>query len=100
MQADPLRLAVAALATWRLSSLLLYESGPFDVFMHLRSLVEAEGLGPVQLRILFSCIYCLSIWVGLGCAILMFTEAWWLMTPFALSAVAVLVDKCSNRLSK
>lgn len=87
------RLIVAALATWRVSSLLLYEDGPFNVFMRLREAVDWNGLGPTQLRLLFSCIYCISIWVGLVCAALMSVDYWWVMMPFALSAVAVMVDK-------
>lgn len=94
------RLIVAGLATWRLSSLLLYESGPLDIFMRLRSAVENEGLGPAPLRQLFSCMWCMSPWVGLVCAVLMLTEYWVALLPFALSAVAILVDQCSKRLSR
>lgn len=94
------RLIVAALATWRLSSLLLYEEGPFEVFMRLRSAVDAPGLGHAQLRVLFGCIYCMSVWTGLLCAMLMMSDLWVAMLPFALSAVAVMVDKCSAQLSK
>ncbi len=84
------RLAVAALATWRLSSLLLYEDGPLDAFLWLRSIVAG---GPVPFRILFGCVYCLSVWVGLACAVLMVTDGWVVLLPFALSAAAILVDK-------
>jgi hypothetical protein len=90
------RLIVAALATWRLSSLLLYESGPFGVFMHLRSQAAWTSFTAQ----LFSCMYCMSVWVGLLCAVLMLTEYRVVLLPFALSAVAILVDQCSKRLSK
>lgn len=87
------KLVVAGLATWRLSSLLLYESGPLGVFMHLRSLA-AQTSFTTQL---FSCMYCMSVWVGLLCAVLLVTDWWLSLLPFALSAVAILVDICCSK---
>lgn len=54
------------LTIWRLSSLLVEEEGPFDVFEKLRRFLgvpetgEVEGLVPK----LFSCIWCMSVWVA------------------------------------
>lgn len=84
------RLIVAGLATWRLSSLLLYESGPLGVFMHLRSLAARTSFTTQ----LFSCMYCISIWVGLLCAVLMVSDLWVALLPFALSGIAIGVDRC------
>lgn len=87
---------VAGLATWRLCRLLLYETGPFDVFLCLRSAASRLSFTAQ----LFGCIYCMSMWIGLLCAALMFTEYWVLLVPFALSAMAIVVDSCSRLLSK
>lgn len=84
------RLIVAALATWRISSLMLYETGPFDAFTRVRSFAS-RTLFTAEL---FSCVYCISIWIGALCAVLALLDAWLLLIPFALSAVAVMVDRC------
>ena len=101
------------LATWRISCLLLYEEGPFDIFTRLRNLIgiyeELDSEGDTQqyidpdksnfLTALFSCLYCLSIWLGFGFAILYFTFpniAIYIATPFAISAGAVLIDNLSD----
>ena len=84
------RLIVAALATWRISSLFLYETGPFDAFMHVRTLAS-RTLFTAEL---FSCIYCLSIWIGLLCAVVMLTDWWLALIPFALSSVAIGLNRC------
>jgi hypothetical protein len=43
---------------------------------------------------LFSCVYCLSVWIAVLVAAVMLTDLWLLLIPFALSAVAVMVDRC------
>lgn len=58
------------LATYRLTSLLHYEEGPFRVFERLRLRVRAfeedEGGRPVSfLGGLVSCFACLSVWAAL-----------------------------------
>jgi len=90
------RLIVAALATWRISSLMLYETGPFEVFTALRTLAARRE----PTAELFSCIYCLSVWVGLLCAVLAFTEAWIGLIPLALSAGAIGVQACLGQQSR
>ena len=55
---------IAALATWRLSALLVREDGPLDVFAHLRRLL-GTGLAGRAL----SCFYCTSLWVAAPAAL-------------------------------
>jgi len=116
---DLLTVAVMVLATWRLSSLLVDEDGPFNLLRKVRKWagagefsprgLDAERLTPqeieeVMLRAgrpesflagLLSCIWCTSIWVAAGWVIL------FALTPYAyypalvcaLSAAAIMVRR-------
>jgi hypothetical protein len=53
------RIALAALATWRVTHLLAEEDGPFDTIVRLRARVARPWLGE-----LMDCFYCLSVWVA------------------------------------
>lgn len=98
-----LTLLVLSLATWRLSSLLVNEDGPWAVFVRLRYLAGVRYNGetlqmeaPTMLAGVFACIWCMSVWVGL-----FWWAAWqvwpaltlWAVMPLALSAGAILIDK-------
>lgn len=90
-----------SLATWRISNLLIHEDGPLDVFARLRFLVgvkydeKSNTYGTNFVSILFSCIYCMSIWVGIIVTGLFygFTSVLHFMIPFALSAVSILIKE-------
>ena len=82
----------AALATWRLTVMLWYELGPFDVFLRLRTWVGAYEMPPERvLGKLFACFWCLSVWVGLGVALVAWLW-WYALIPFALSGAAILLS--------
>jgi hypothetical protein len=51
--------AVAGLATWRVTHLLAYEDGPADVVVRLRA-----ALGRSRMGELVDCFQCLSVWVA------------------------------------
>jgi hypothetical protein len=53
------RFALAALATWRITHLLVEEDGPGDVVVRLRRRAGSSWAGD-----LLDCFYCLSIWVA------------------------------------
>lgn len=93
-------LIILSLATWRFSSLISYEDGPFDMCKKFRGWLGAddddleapEGF----LAKLVSCLKCNSVWVGafLWIAYAIFPEATvWVSGLFALSAVACYLDK-------
>jgi hypothetical protein len=95
-----LRLVIAALATWRLSSLLTNpnEAGPGNLLNRIRDVAGAYELGEddeplTNLGRLFACIWCMSVWVGLLFAIVVITPLWVLGIPLALSAVAILMNE-------
>lgn len=60
------------LSTWRISSMLCYEEGPFGIFVKIREMagIEHNDLNtPVVypdrfFGKLFECIWCLSVWVS------------------------------------
>lgn len=99
-----IELIVLALATWRVSSLLVREQGPFFIFQRLRGLTgithDPFG-GLVKIPDTFfagilSCVWCASIWVGAGWVL-----AWYFLpkitvlvaTIFALSSGAIVLDR-------
>lgn len=94
---------ILALATWRLSNLLVNEDGPWQMFTRLRTLAGVRYNGedfqleaPTMLAGAFACIWCMSVWVGLFWWALW--NAWpslalWTTTPLAFSAAAILVDR-------
>lgn len=89
-------LFVAALACWRITNMLLREDGPLDLFVKYRTFM---GRYP-KLAPLAYCVYCLSVWVGVVAAALAFSPAWPLLAPFALSAVAIGVEKRVSELER
>jgi hypothetical protein len=54
-----MRFALASLAVWRVTHLLVEEDGPADVVVRLRA-----RLGQGQLGELMDCFYCMSVWVA------------------------------------
>ena len=100
-----LDLALFGLATWRIASLLVEEEGPFGVFAILRSLAGVEyfdngdAVPPIEQSLFagaLSCVWCMSFWVGLAFVILLQiapVAASWIAAPFAISAIAVTLEK-------
>lgn len=108
---DALGLGVLGLATWRLSSLLIRERGPFDVFVFLRAAAGVEhddAGGPIAwpdttLGGLFACVWCMSVWIGL---LLLGVWTWggfvggFYCVGLALSALAILIDTTQERIGR
>jgi len=92
---------VFGLATWRVSSLLVDEVGPFRIFLKLRQLVGIQHdvddfvsiVPDTFLASLLSCVWCTSVWVGLFWAVMYFVPySFYLALPFALSAIAIITS--------
>lgn len=99
-----LELLVFALAVWRISSLLVNETGPFDIFVRIRTLAgiqhDEEGIPYLiphnLLAGILSCIWCCSIWISL-----FYTVFWYFSPivsqlfaiPFTLSTLAILFNR-------
>lgn len=108
---NTLDFVILALATWRLSNMLVDEDGPWMVFEHLRL---KAGLQPPAIPglprdtdppgempgTLFTCVWCLSVWIALFFAALFLIEpqiSVGLAIPFALSAISCLIDRWSKQ---
>jgi len=101
-----------SLFVWRICSLLVREEGPFSIFDRLRHLVGVKqnelsiNYGETFLSKLFSCVWCMSVWVALPVAILfipysaeskvMNSILMWM----TLSAGAIIVDVFVGRLEE
>ncbi len=95
-------LLVLILATWRLSSLLVSEDGPADVFAKIRMKAgvrydeysNAYGTNVVSQAL--TCVWCTSVWVGLFWAILYLVSvdvSFYMALPFGLSGGAILINQ-------
>lgn len=82
-------LAIVALACWRISSLLVRESGPLNMLVHIRGVASRSELGAG----IFSCIWCMSLWVGLLLLPFLVSGYAWVLLPFALSALAIWFER-------
>lgn len=94
---------VLVFATWRVSSLLVNEDGPGNVFDKLRywtGVRDNEYSQPEGTNVLshaLTCVWCVSIWIGLFWTVLYsLTGIMWPALPFALSAGAILVEGFLN----
>jgi hypothetical protein len=61
-----LEFVVAVLATWRVTHLIVYEDGPWDVIARLRKITGAGFFGK-----LMDCFYCSSLWVSAAATVLL-----------------------------
>lgn len=71
---EPLRLLLAALATYRLAQLVAIDDGPGDVFLRLRVWAGSYEYGQDErpksnLGRLLACPYCVGVWAALLCAL-------------------------------
>jgi hypothetical protein len=95
---------VLALATWRLTSFLVWEDGPLEVFARTRRLFgvcydyQNQPYGSNWFAKGVICPACASVWFGAFWAILYFfwPGCVWLALPFALSAGAVLLERMTD----
>lgn len=94
--------SILVVAAWRLSCLIIYEDGPFDMLAKLRDLagVHYDEYGTIVgegfFGSLLTCIYCLSVWVAVLIVILYSVApipTLYVASVFAISGGVVLLDK-------
>lgn len=64
---EPLLFVVSVLATWRITAMVAYESGPFRTLERLRRLLVVIRLGR-----LVGCFHCLGLWIAAGVALIVY----------------------------
>lgn len=101
---------ILALATWRMASMFASgkEEGPWHIFSRLRAKVgiereldlstglEKENVPPKFFAELLSCVWCASVWCAFFWTVLYLAfpaVTPWLGLTFALSALAILIDR-------
>jgi hypothetical protein len=81
--------ALCALATWRLTHLVVEEDGPFDLIVRLR-----RWLGDSQGGRAMDCFYCSSLWLAAPMALLVSSDVQdWAVSWLALSGAACLLQQ-------
>lgn len=84
-----LRLALAVLATWRITHLLAREDGPAELIVRLRARLGGGFFGK-----LMDCFHCLSLWVAAPLAFFVSSKPLdLLLTWLALSGAACLLER-------
>ena len=90
------------LASWRLSSLLVTEEGPFGILAKFRSFVGVRydelsmPYGTNVIADVFTCVWCASMWIGIFFSIIFYINAHlalMLALPFAVSTVAIVIER-------
>lgn len=89
---------VLSLASWRITSLLVNEGGPFDIFARFRGFIgvyydEYSNVhGKNVFAKAFTCVWCLGFWVSIVAASLLlpdYIELW--QYPFAVLAMNAVI---------
>jgi hypothetical protein len=96
---SPLTIFLAVSATWRLTSLLCNEPGPFSVFERIRrwakSLTRRNRFWRAfRLYDGINCEWCASIWIGTPIVVAWYTLGdivIWSLLPFALSTWVIVL---------
>lgn len=79
-------LLILALATWRVSLMLVREKGPYQIFSRLRKFTTLGGL--------LECIYCMSVWSALTFYLIWYhTELKVIVVLFAISGLAMVTHR-------
>jgi hypothetical protein len=88
-----LNVALAILATWRVTHLLAEEDGPFDSMLRLRA-----KLGTSQAGRMMDCFQCLSLWIAAPFTFVVTRATWmWIPVWLALSGAACLLERLGRQ---
>ncbi|TRO54471.1 hypothetical protein E2P63_01205 [Candidatus Bathyarchaeota archaeon] len=90
-----------ALATWRISSLVSAETGPFWIFSNFRAWIADKAKDGNKLFLTLEegiqCIWCVSVWFSLIGALLL--DGNYIVNVLAISALAILFDSILGKLN-
>lgn len=60
-------LVLATLGVWRLTALVCYDRGPFEILARMRGWLAANGLS-----VLITCFHCAALWISLAVVLMSF----------------------------
>jgi hypothetical protein len=102
-----LNFLISALAVWRISSLLVKEDGPGDVFAKLRNISGVKyneysvSYGTNVIAKILLCVWCCSVWVAFFVALLdKPVNIRTLLRALALSSSAIIIDEVIGKYEK
>jgi hypothetical protein len=86
-----MEILLKALATWRISHMLVHESGPGNLVHDGKKWIDNLWHDPVLANPWnpLHCVWCTSIWV----APIIYRAPRWVYIPWALSAMAIVLDE-------
>lgn len=99
-------LGVLALSVFRLTSLLVFEAGPWDIFHWLRRKAgitydrHSQKIANNELGRMLLCPWCTSMWVSFGVVLIWAVGGTVVLLPFALSAISILAQETLDYLRK
>lgn len=92
---------VLSLASWRITSLLVNEAGPFDIFAKFRHFIGvyydeySHVKGKNVIAKAFTCIWCLGFWISVVFSLFLIPYILWWQYPFvvlAMNAVIIVIE--------
>lgn len=92
-----------ALATWRITHLLVSEDAPYSLAARFRNYIgirydmNSKRVAGNELAKLFMCVWCLSVWVGWVLALLVRPRSIFLARGLAYSAVSIVIERLVSR---
>ncbi len=86
-------LIILILATWRISHLFVEEEGFLGIGERTRRLANLWSVTSEM----FSCVWCLSVWVGILFTLVYAQGGILLLLPFALSGGAILLHLAQSK---
>lgn len=88
MTLDLTSLIILALATWRLSFMLVSETGMFGVFTFIRKHANVSGV--------LNCIFCTSVWVAILIMVVWYSDLYPSVYVLAISGGAMVMRSWSG----
>jgi len=86
---EPLIFVLSVLATWRITALVAYESGPFRSLEALRRLLVSIRLGR-----LVGCFHCLGLWIAAIVVLIVYRwEASSILVWFAVAGAVSIIER-------
>lgn len=98
-----LLIVITCFATWRITNIINseYIFEPVRKFLGEKDIELENGIVfteyPTFLSKLVSCFMCLSVWVGLGCTLLLFICPY-ILLPFFFSAMGIVINRWIGQL--